>query len=193
VTLAALLTLSAGCGEFTRQGHSPVLVVVESLQVASGATPDEFTGTLQSDVITDGAVYNDIAQVLFRLVLKDPGAPGIGMNPSDLNSVTINRYRVSYRRTDGRNAPGVDVPYAFDSAMTVTVTANATVFTEFQIVRHTAKIEAPLRALAFNGNIISTIAEITFYGRDQAGNEVMATANVGIDFGNFADPEPDPE
>ena len=30
--------------------------------------------------------------------------------PSLNNEVTINRYRVVYRRSDGRNAPGVDVP-----------------------------------------------------------------------------------
>ena len=35
--------------------------------------------------------------------------------------MTIDRYRVSYRRADGRNMQGVDVPYTFDSAVTFTV------------------------------------------------------------------------
>ena len=26
----------------------------------------------------------------------------------------MTRYRVEFRRTDGRNTPGVDVPYGFD-------------------------------------------------------------------------------
>ena len=35
---------------------------------------------------------------------------------------------------------------------------------------------------------ISTIAEVTFYGHDQAGNELSVTGTIGITFGNFADP-----
>jgi hypothetical protein len=81
----------------------------------------------------------------------------------------------------------VDVPYSFDSGLTLTVgeSAEATVF---QIVRHSAKEEAPLKALSFNRDIISTIATVTFFGRDQAGNDVSTTATMGIDFGDFADP-----
>jgi hypothetical protein len=101
--------------------------------------------------------------------------------------VTFNRYRVSYQRTDGRNTPGVDVPHAFDSAVTFTVTNDVTA-ANFQLVRHSAKEEAPLRALATSNAIISTIAQVTFYGRDQAGNEVTVSGNISVDFGNFADP-----
>jgi hypothetical protein len=122
------------------------------------------------------------------MVAKDPGIPGAGSNPSILNAVTINRYHVDYRRSDGRNAEGIDIPYSFDSAVTFTIPEDGSVIASFQIVRHTAKAEAPLKALAVNGNVISTIAYVTFYGRDQAGNEISATASMGIDFGNFADP-----
>ena len=38
------------------------------------------------------------------------------------------------------------------------------------------KEEAPLRSLRFSRDIISTIAEVTFFGRDQAGNEISATS-----------------
>ena len=41
--------------------------------------------------------------------------------PTSNNAITVNRYRVTYRRSDGRNTPGVDVPYAFDGAVTFTV------------------------------------------------------------------------
>ena len=37
--------------------------------------------------------------------------------------------------------------------------------------------------------IISIIAEITFYGRDQTGHEVSRHRRISIDFGNFGDPE----
>ena len=57
----------------------------------------------------------------------------------------------------------------------------------FEFVRHTAKLEAPLAALATNGVIISTVADVTFFGRDQAGNDVSATGSIGVQFGNFGD------
>ena len=199
--LSALVALSASCGDVSRQGRSPVQIVVQRLTAASGAEPGEMGGTLQSDVIimlTDDpcskespcpTIVNDVGEVELVLVLKDPGSPGNPASPSALNAVTINRYRVEYRRTDGRNVQGVDVPFAFDSGVTFTIPAGGLVTAGFQIVRHSAKEEAPLKALRFNGSIISTIATVTFYGQDQAGNEISAAGNIGIDFGDFADPE----
>ena len=174
--IAALVVSAAACGEFTRQGRAPVVVVVDRLSTQDGQ------GTLLSDVVTKNSTFNDMAKVEMSLVSKDPGT---GSGPSDLNAVTITRYRVEYRRTDGRNLQGTDVPYAFDSALTFTVSGSQG--SSFQIVRHTAKSEAPLKALGVNNDIISTIAYVTFYGHDQAGNDVSATATMGIDFGNFAD------
>ena len=59
----------------------------------------------------------------------------------------------------------------------------------FTIVRHTSKLEAPLLALGTNGVIISTLAEVTFYGHDQTGREASASARMSVDFGNFQDPK----
>jgi hypothetical protein len=95
---------------------------------------------------------------------------------------------VVYRRADGRNTPGVDVPFPFDSGVTVTVTADGG-STGFEIVRSVAKLESPLRALKDNPDMISTIAEVTFYGHDQAGNDLSATGMIGVNFANFADPQ----
>ncbi len=50
-----------------------------------------------------------------------------------------------------------------------------------------AKSEAPLAALATNFTTISTIAEVTFYGRDQTGREVTAVGNIGVHFSNWGD------
>lgn len=196
----ALATVTAGCGEFVReQGRAPAQVVVLRMEAAAGATPDDTEGTLRSDVITlvsapapctaqnpCQTVFNDFGIVSMSLIMKDPGTPVVAA-PTQLNFVTFNRYRVSYQRTDGRNTSGVDVPYPFDSAVTFTVTNDVTA-ANFQLVRHSAKEEAPLRALATSNAIISTIAQVTFYGRDQAGNEVTVTGNISVDFGNFADP-----
>jgi hypothetical protein len=193
--------VSAGCGDVVRQGRGPVQLVIRSLEAAPGASPDDFGGNLQSDVLTlveqsvNGqqvevpTTFNDVGEVTMSLILKDPGQPGAPATPSTINQVTVTRYRVVYRRTDGRNTPGVDVPFPFDSAVTFTVPQDGTVSAGFQIVRNTAKREAPLAALVVNPDIIATIAEVSFFGRDQAGNDVSATGSIGIDFGNFGDPE----
>jgi hypothetical protein len=181
--------LTAGCGKYVRdQGRSPVQVLVTSLQAAAGADSSTFGVPLLSDVITDNTVLNDLGQVTMELILKDPGQTGTTASPSSLNQVTINRYHVSYRRADGRNTEGVDVPYGFDSAVTFTIPSSGSVTSVFELVRHDAKMEAPLRALVANGIVITTIADVTFYGRDLAGNEVSATGSIQVDFGNFADP-----
>ncbi|MCK7469888.1 MAG: hypothetical protein MZU95_03085 [Desulfomicrobium escambiense] len=44
--------------------------------------------------------------------------------PTPVNSVTVTRYHVAFKRSDGRNTPGVDVPYAFDGAATGTIGAD---------------------------------------------------------------------
>jgi hypothetical protein len=56
-------------------------------------------------------------------------------------------------------------------------------------VRHAAKKEMPLLPLVSNRNTITTIADVTFFGKDLAGNDVQATGSIQVDFGNFADPE----
>ena len=85
--------------------------------------------------------------------------------------------------------PGVDVPYGFDSAVTFTVAPGQTASAGFELVRHIAKEEAPLVSLAANDDLITTIAQVTFYGKDHAGNDVTASGSIGITFGNFGDPD----
>ena len=62
----------------------------------------------------------------------------------------------------------------------------------FVLVRVQAKLEAPLmRAARGCGGsaVISTIAEVTFYGQDQTGRESRCTGNIGVNFADWADPE----
>lgn len=190
--LIALLALaSVACGDMVRQGTGSSYLTIETLEGASGAEPGEFEGELNSDVITvvegNPTVFADSGRVTFALRLKDPGAPGSPNSPSPNNAITINRYRVRYLRADGRNTPGVDVPYPFDGAFTVTVSDIATA--TFTLVRVQAKREAPLAGIASNGLRLSTIAEVTFYGADQTGREVVVTGNIGVNFNNWGDPQ----
>lgn len=187
-----LAMAAASCSSTVRQGTGTSYLIVESLEAASGAEPDEFGATLHSDVITvvedSPTVFNDFGRVRFSLGLKDPGSPSSPNAPSPNQYITVERYRVNYVRADGRNTPGVDVPYGFDGAMTVTVGDNV-VESSFQLVRHIAKQEAPLGTLKNGAVIISTIADVTFFGRDQAGHEVTAIGRISVDFGNFGDPQ----
>lgn len=128
---------------------------------------------------------SDLGRVTFALGLKDPGSSTSPASPTQANWITVDRYRVRYIRSDGRNTPGVDVPYPFDGAFTVTVSGD--VAGGFEIVRLQAKLEAPLAALAGSGVVISTIAEVTFYGHDQTGRDVSTVGRIGVDFANFAD------
>ena len=191
LAIIAAAVATAGCSDFIRQDRSPVTLVIDRLEAASGASGASatFGATLQSDVITvvDTAptVFSDSGRVTMRLIMKD-----ILSAPTAVNAVTINRYRVTFRRSDGRNTPGVDVPQPFDSAVTFTVAPGSTVSHTFELIRHIAKFEAPLRALATNQSVtISTVADVTFFGSDQAGHELSAAGSIGVAFGNFGDPD----
>lgn len=203
--LAALgigaLAASIACGDLVRQGRSPTILVVDFLRASSGAEAALFGGNLTSDVVTNvtrtiggveqliPTVYADVGSVQVRILMKDQGAPGTLQVPSNLNAVQIDRYRVVYRRTDGRNTPGVDVPYPFDGAVTATVTSTPIEVT-FTIVRVQAKVEPPLLALRGNGGriFISAIADVTLYGHDLAGNDVASTGSISINFADWGDP-----
>ena len=47
-----MLAGSVSCGDVVRQGNAPVIIVVDSLQAASGAEPGDMGGFLLSDVQT---------------------------------------------------------------------------------------------------------------------------------------------
>jgi hypothetical protein len=188
--LAIAVVFSTSCGDVVRQGTGGSFLIVSSMEAAPGSEPTEFGNTLLSDVITVvddvPTFFNDVGRVTFRLGLKDPGAPTSPTTPGQNDAITINRYHVRFFRADGRNVPGVDVPYEFDGAFTLTV-SGGDASAGFTLVRNIAKMEAPLAALRFNGVVLSTIAEVTFYGADQTGHEVSATARITIDFANFGD------
>ena len=189
VALTAALA-GASCGEVARTGQSPVMLVILQLSAAAGGG-STFTGFLLSDVLTEGSVTNDSGRASLALRLKNPGPIGAPTTPSTLNAVTLSRYRVRFERTDGRNTQGVDVPYAFDGGVTVTIPESGTADVVLDLVRHQSKSEPPLINLRSNGGqqIISTIAVVTFYGRDLAGNEIEVTGTIQVNFRDFADPE----
>ena len=189
--LVTLALASASCGSVVREGSGTSFLIITSLEAQSGAEPGTFTTNLASDVLTIvddvPTIFGDGGRVTFQLGLKDPGPQGSTTAPTQNQAITVERYRVRFIRADGRNTPGVDVPYGFDGAFTITVAGTASA--GFDLVRISAKQEAPLAALVRNPTFINTIAEITFFGRDQTGHEVSATGSMTVQFGNFGDPE----
>ena len=194
IILGLTLTLTS-CGEAVRQGTGSSYLIITSLEGAPGSEPEEFGNPVFSDVITIVGealtVFNDLGQVTFTLGLKDAGGSATATAPTTNNFITVNRYRVEFIRADGRNRPGVDVPYPFDGAMTVTVVGGGEASAAFNLVRVQSKMESPLKELrnTYANTVFSTIAEVTFYGQDQTGRAVTVTGRIGVEFGDFADPD----
>lgn len=195
VVLAALATGAASCGDVARSGQSPVYLVINKIEAKrGGGSSTELGGFLMSDVLTNVSapapcsptnpcptIFNDVGVATFSLAAKD-----VSVTPTSNNWVTLNRFRIVYRRSDGRNTPGVDVPHPWEGTGTATVQPAGGSF-GFEIVRHAAKLESPLVQLRNSPSIITTTAEITFYGTDRVGNDVSVTGSIQVDFGNFGD------
>jgi hypothetical protein len=177
------------------------MLVIQQMQAAPGGGhgANTYTGFLLSDVIvllTSPApcststpcptIFDDSGQATLLLSLKDIGGV-VATTPTTNNQVTITRVHIKYVRADGHNVQGVDVPYEFDTATTATIPQSGTATVTFELVRHAAKSEPPLLGLESSGNIISTIAQVTFYGTDLVGNEINATGTIQVNFGNFGD------
>jgi hypothetical protein len=195
IVLAALAATAASCGN-ARDGRSPVFLGIDSLTGAQGGpTAGTPASTLISDIQRDvtspapcttinpcPTFFNDLGQASLRIVLKDVTNPA---GPTSNNDVTITRYHVAYRRADGHNTPGVDVPFGFDGAATATITGTSATTIGFELVRTVAKEESPLVQLLSNNSIITMLADVTFFGKDRAGNDISVTGTIQIDFGSF--------
>jgi hypothetical protein len=190
--VAALLMPSVSCTSQQNTGTSPAYLIISQLRPAVAG---EASRDLSSDVLTGNAVLADLGHVEMDLALKDPGSGNTPTKPTSMNFITVTRYHVEYIRADGRNTPGVDVPFPFDSAVTFNVNEEDGGTADFTLVRVQAKLESPLMALRKPSSglppggaiTISTIARITFYGTDQAGRAVSVTGEIGVNFADWAD------
>lgn len=192
LSLAAAVVGTVSCGDVVRTGRAPVFLVVNS--IGGGEASSAF---LLSDVIRNRTSPAPCSTTNpCPTVFDDPGTASLAVNmkdfnitpaPNNNNAVTITRYRVEYRRSDGRNTPGVDVPFPIDGGTTTTIPANSVGSVGFELVRHTAKAESPLVQLINDPAVISTTAYVTFFGTDQVGNDISATGTILVNFGNFGD------
>jgi len=167
-------------------------LVVERIGAAgSDSTGDAYRAFVESDVATAGGVVQDTVRATLRLVAKDPSILPGPAAPTAAVFATIDRYRVRYVRSDGRDVPGVDVPHPWDGALALLVSFDGATG-DFVLVRASAKLEPPLVKLRGGGGdvVINALAYLTFYGRDHAGARVEATGAVAIEFADRSDSGP---
>ncbi len=194
--VCAMAMLLACSNDAADSNATNTVVTVQNLQALSGSDQ-----TLVEDLFSDvcdnaGAesagfptactAVNDWARVTMQGLPKNIITSLPAGQP--YNNVIFNRYRVTYARADGRNTPGVDVPYPFDGVMNLFVgPTGQEVQGDITLVRQQAKLEPPLRNLAGGGGalVISTLGQVDFYGTDVAGRAIHVQGFININFGDF--------
>lgn len=202
VSLAAATAATAvSCGispDFVQQDESQVILRVLGITATGSGLNSEESAFLLSDVAFKGSVINDNAVLTLQALTKNQNVPD-GTSPGPVNDVILDRYDVVYRRSDGLNQPGVDVPFTISSGMAQVIPAGGdSAEAAIIVVRHQAKDEPPLKNLRANSagfggeDILTVYADITVYGRTTSGQRVQATGRLQITFADFADEE-DPQ
>jgi hypothetical protein len=172
---AALALAMAGCSaDYVEQNNSSVLLLIDSI---NGGAP------VLSDVRGSGdnpdTIVNCFTDVVVRSVPKNPT-----VSLPQTQDVLLTRYEVSYRRSDGRGVPGVDVPYPISGNITQTVPVNADVTMSVDLVRHQAKIVPPLSNIT-GIQIVTMQADVTLVGQTIAGQAVQASGSVPVTFADY--------
>jgi hypothetical protein len=196
-----VLTVMAGCvPDWARENETNLLMTIAKITGSPGGTGAEVGDILFSDV---SQWINDDAVVTVSLFRKNPTV----VVSTPLEDVRLDSYSVRYFRTDGHSVEGLDVPHRITGPLNSvlvhapTITGESTADVVINVVRHTAKREAPLinlidtdlfpngRSLLLTGNgIITTVAEITVYGRQvTSGDAISATGSFQVAFADFAD------
>lgn len=190
LALSALLLAAAACNPLENKTQSMSYLVIENLMGLdeSGKVADYVASDVlfQDPDTGDTSIIADIATATISARQLDPD-PIAGTSP--YADVQLTHYTVTFTRSDGRNKPGVDVPYPFDGDLTVLLKVNIPTEFGFIIVRESAKQEPPLLDLLQGGSraeIIYTTATVDFYGHDLTGAEVKVSGAISVRFANFA-------
>ena len=181
-----LLSSVVACTDAQKDSDSSSYLTIASLVATPGGSDTSGASTastaLSSDVRTFGAAYSDPMVVTMRVNMKDPT-----LSTGPTNFITVQKYHVSYTRTDGG-----PVPASFDAAATFTVGTSDTSSGPITLVKAEAKNQSPLLALAGTAQTIPVTAQVTFDGVDQAGKASSVTGFISITFADFVDPGVDP-
>ena len=178
---AVLLMLAAGaCNDINRQ-EAPVALVVTNTQNLSRLD-------LAGDVTGSTKCQETIATVHMTSVLLENPTTNPNVTQADLNTIKVDRYRVSYVRVDG----GHLVPAPFVRSISTTVGVGSTAEgTNFVAFEPNAVFNAPFAALLpQNGgrdpetgrSVITMDAVLEVFGTTLAGERVAGNTRMTIDF-----------
>jgi len=178
---AVLLMLAAGaCNDINRQ-EAPVALVVTNTQNLSRLD-------LAGDVTGSTKCQETIATVHMTSVLLENPTTNPNVTQADLNTIKIDRYRVSYVRVDG----GHLVPAPFVRSISTTVGVGSTAEgTNFVAFEPSAVFNAPFAALLpQNGgrdpetgrSVITMDVVLEVFGTTLAGERVAGNTRMTIDF-----------
>lgn len=180
MALLAALGLAGCTADYAKVGNAPVQLIIASVS----------PNPMSSEVLLGGGICPDFATLAVANRAKNPNVTV----PQVPQAIIVNRYEVSYYRSDGRAQQGVDVPYSISGALTASFDAktSGTDDVTIEVVRRQAKLEPPLIQLRTDGDggqalIVTMFAKITLYGQTIAGQNVTASANLQIDFADYID------
>jgi len=188
MVIFSVVVLLYACNPIENETRSASLLYVES--ITGTDIEDNEVNFVQSDVAVQTgesqqvSVTSDLMTATLGVRTLDP-EPIYGT--SDYNNVVLNRYVVTYSRTDGNNVEGVDVPYSFEGSLSTEIAVGSTQSLSLVIVREAAKLESPLIELRDGGGevVLTVNAKIEFYGHDLANRKVKATGHLTIYFANY--------
>jgi hypothetical protein len=171
--LIILALAMASCNALENKSTSASMLEIVSITDPDGKLP-----------VFSSVVYNinDNGLVEVNALPLDPLIDTTSTTP--YFDVLIDQIDVAFKRTDGRNVEGVDVPYSFTQPMSMQVAINGKASIPFILIRHVAKWEAPLLALQDiqnQGKILQLVAVVTIHGKDTGGHRVASvTGNVSV-------------
>jgi hypothetical protein len=164
-----------GCSaDYVTDSQATVLLVVTSINSGSPIASDVRAGD------NNNGIVNCQTQVALTSILKNPQSPVV-----DTEKVVLQRYDVSYVRSDGRAVEGVDVPYRFSAPMTATLGPTDELTVAIDVVRQQAKLEPPLSSIT-GLQIVEMTANVTFYGETVSRQSVSASGAASIRFADWA-------
>ena len=167
--LVALASLS--CSSELTDNASPVELVLSTTQTL--ARLDLETGALGCD--------QNIGTITMQLIAKNS-------NTSNLNSVRVNRYRVSYRRIDG----GTLIPRSFVRSMDALIgVGSSAAISDFVVIETDALSQSPFAALQpQNGGrdpetgrpVVKLEVIVEVFGETLGGDNVSDSTSFPLDF-----------
>jgi hypothetical protein len=184
VLVACILWLAVlpACNDRFDEVASPVWITVTGIEPSSDPFGDVYDSSL-------GSFMPDTVTVKLRAFVADQVDP----TSTPFNTVQITSYRVTFVRTDD----GTEVPAGFQQALSVSVEAETSEVevTGLTVVRADQKLQPPLYYLtpfsygfepSTGYTTIACNCIIDFYGHTVGGEQVSASASIGINFADYA-------